>query len=242
MVSSCLMSASDFKAFILVILPSMNRELGMVHNLPLLSTTQILTFFMPSLPGSLQIACWWQMWVPPPSSPTAWMNYSPWIRFVCSWNLLISQTYNQSFEKYKQALIKQDVTFSFENSPKGGELVVEINQTSNAPLLPSATNPISTTVPRVTSAVPVTISEGHTTPVLGGSIVGGIIGGIFLGVLLSRIISRRSASSGLPSNQCRSKTSDASPVVDQTENGDGQKSIPGGRLNDSRKWKESSEK
>jgi hypothetical protein len=90
-------------------------------------------------------------------------------------------------------LIKQDVSFSYETSPRGGELAVGTNQTANA-------SPTSTTVPGVTSSsAPTTINEGYTTPVLVGSIVGGVIGGILLGFVLSRYaFTGRSGYSGVP--------------------------------------------
>jgi hypothetical protein len=88
-------------------------------------------------------------------------------------------------------LIKQDVSFSYETSPRGGELAVGTNQTANA-------RPTSTTVPGVSSA-PTTINEGYTTPVLVRSIVGGVIGGILLGFVLSRYaFTGRSGYSGVP--------------------------------------------
>jgi predicted lipid-binding transport protein (Tim44 family) len=89
--------------------------------------------------------------------------------------------------------MKQNMPFSYQNFPQGGQLVAA-NQSSNGTSGPSEAT--GTTVPSANetnapSAGPTAIGQGFTTAALAGGIAGGIIGGILLGALVSYSFYRR---------------------------------------------------
>jgi predicted lipid-binding transport protein (Tim44 family) len=88
--------------------------------------------------------------------------------------------------------MKQNMPFSYQNFPQGGQLVAA-NQSSNGTSGPSeATGTVpSANETNAPSAGPTAIGQGFTTAALAGGIAGGIIGGILLGALVSYSFYRR---------------------------------------------------